>query len=84
MLEPIHAVFGDGAFYPIEPCTLPEETKVVVHVGEAGPRIMPPLEPDPEERKRLLSELTTRMKNDPLPAGAPAMPLGREWFYERG
>ena len=55
-------------------------------VGSEGePRrsgAIPPRVADPEERKRILQRVVDRMKNNPIPEGAPR--FSRDELHERG
>jgi len=79
MSQIIKAVFHNGAFVPQQPCNLPEgaEVELVVH----RPHILPPQITDPEERKRVLSEVVESMRNNPFPENAPR--FTREEIHER-
>ena len=83
MLDDVHAVFRDGAFYPTAPCFLPNESKVVLRI-QPDDSTNPPSPRNDEERKRILERVTERMRNNPIPADAPTMPFSREWLHERG
>jgi predicted DNA-binding antitoxin AbrB/MazE fold protein len=80
MQEVIHAVYRNGAFVPVVPCSLPEETEVEVHVRN-GAEIVPPLESDPSERRKIKKRLLERMSRAPLPPDAPK--LSRDELHER-
>jgi predicted DNA-binding antitoxin AbrB/MazE fold protein len=81
MQEILRAIYRDGAFVPIVPCNLPEETEVQV-VVQNGSDVMPPLEPDPVKRAEIRKRLLERMTNSPLPPDAPK--LTRDQLHERG
>jgi len=81
MQEIFRAVYRDGAFVPIVPCNLPEETEVQVVVQNAR-GVTPPLVTDPEERARIRRELIARMQRNPIPANAPR--FTRNELHERG
>jgi hypothetical protein len=81
MQESYRAVFRDGAFVPVVPCNLPEETEVSVTVDENS-TVMPPLESDPVKRAEIKKRLLERMSNSPLPPDAPK--LTRDQLHERG
>ena len=59
MKRTITATYRDGVFYPDEPCDLPEGA--MVEVTELANGIRPPLEADPAERRKILSELVKSM-----------------------
>jgi predicted DNA-binding antitoxin AbrB/MazE fold protein len=80
MQEILLAVYRNGTFVPVVPCSLPEETEVEVRVRD-GANIIPPLEPDPIKRAKIKKQLLERMSNAPLPSGAPK--LSREQLHER-
>jgi predicted DNA-binding antitoxin AbrB/MazE fold protein len=80
MQEVIHAVYRNGAFVPVVPCSLPEETEVEVRVRN-GADIIPPLEPDSEKRAKIRREVVERMHNNPIPANAPR--FTRDELHER-
>ena len=75
----VKAVFRNGAFVVQEPCDLPQEAEVNLIVQ--GPLVVPPAVTDPEERARILAAMTQRMRQNPLPAGAPH--FTREQLHER-
>jgi hypothetical protein len=80
MHDLIHAVYGNGAFVPIAPCDLAEDTPVEVYVCESG-EMIPPLETHPAKRAEIKRRLLERMSNAPLPSQAPK--LTREQLHER-
>lgn len=80
MHDTLRAIYRNGAFVPVVPCNLPEETEVEVVVREE-PRVLPPLESDPKERERIKRELIARMQSNPIPANAPR--FTREELHER-
>jgi len=80
MQESFRAVYRDGAFVPVVPCNLPEETEVQV-VVRAGSEVLPPLEADPVKRAEIKKRLLERMSNSPLPPDAPK--LTRDQLHER-
>ena len=61
------------------PCDLPEGAEVELTIHEASP--LPPKVTDPEERKRIMSELIQNMLDNPIPADAPR--FTREELHER-
>jgi len=80
MQESFRAVYRDGAFVPMVPCNLPEETEVQVLV-QNGSGIIPPLESDSAKRAEIKKRLLDRMGNSPLPPDAPK--LTRDQLHER-
>jgi predicted DNA-binding antitoxin AbrB/MazE fold protein len=80
MPESIRAIFRDGAFVPVVPCSLPEETEVEI-VVQGAPRIIPPLEADAAKRAEIKKRLLDRMSKSPLPPDAPK--LTRDQLHER-
>jgi hypothetical protein len=80
MQSTFRAIYRNGAFVPVIPCSLPEETEVEVHVCDQG-AIAPPLEPNFEKRAAIKKRLLERMSNAPLPPDAPK--LSREELHER-
>lgn len=79
MLDHIRAVYRDGAFYPVTPCPMPENSEVDLTVRVAG--VEPPLVKDPEERRRIMKELTAEMMQRTLAVVAPR--LTRDQMHER-
>jgi len=75
----IRAVFRDGKFVPVEPCSLPESQEVELTVQ--SPRIVAPSIAEPAQRAQVMEELVARMKANPLPANAPK--LTRDQLHER-
>jgi predicted DNA-binding antitoxin AbrB/MazE fold protein len=80
MQDTLRAVYRNGAFVPVVPCELPEETEVEVLLRN-GSDIMPPLESDPVKRAEIKKQLLDRMSSAPLPADAPK--LTRDQLHER-
>lgn len=81
MQEELRAVYRNGAFVPVVPCHLPEETEVEIRV-RAESRLVPPTVTDPHERARSRKEIVERMRNNPIPADAPR--FTRDELHERG
>ena len=79
MSKTIKATFRGGVFVPQEPYELAEGTEVELFIGD--PYTLPPGEPDPEKRKRIMKELIERMKQNPIPADAPR--FTRDEMHER-
>ncbi|OLE51955.1 MAG: DUF104 domain-containing protein [Acidobacteria bacterium 13_1_20CM_3_53_8] len=80
MVQRLKAIYQGGAFIPQAPCDLPENSEVELIIE--GPSILPPTVTDPEERKRILEELIQNMRDNPIPADAPAR-FTREELHER-
>ena len=79
MSQKLRAIYQGGAFIPQSPCNLPENSEVELTIEV--PRVIPPVVTDPEERKRILSEVVESMRNNPIPADAPR--FTREELHER-
>ena len=79
MAQRLKAIYQNGAFIPRSPCDLPENSEVDLVIEK--PHILPPLETDPEERKRILEELVQNMRDNPIPEDAPH--FTREELHER-
>ena len=73
------AVYRNGAFVPETRCALPENAEVDLLVQ--GPLNVPPVITNPEKRDDALRRITARMKQNPLPAGAPR--FTRDELHER-
>jgi len=73
------AVYHSGAFVPETQCDLPEDAEVDLLVH--GPLLIPPAITDPERRACVLRQITERMKQNPIPAGAPR--FNRDELHER-
>lgn len=71
VIRRIKAVYRDGAFVPEEPCDLPEETHVELSIE--GSTVLPPLVTDAEERRRIVEDVTRRMRENPIQPGAPRL-----------
>lgn len=80
MAQNLKAIYRNGAFIPQTPCDLPEGTEVRLIIE--APNLLPPMERDPEERKRIIKRMLERMKANPIPASAPH--FTREELHERG
>lgn len=81
MIEHVRAVFREGAFHPVTPCPLPENMEVNLIVQSAG-GVQPPAVADPEERRKILRQLTERWKQRSLPEEAPRR-FTRDELHER-
>ena len=79
MSQRLKAIYREGAFIPQMPCDLPEGAEVELTIHEAN--TLPPKVTDPEERKRVMSELIQNMLDNPIPADAPR--FTREELHER-
>jgi predicted DNA-binding antitoxin AbrB/MazE fold protein len=79
MSQRLKAIYREGAFVPQMPCDLPEGAEVELTIHEAS--TLPPKVTDPEERKRIMSELIQNMLDNPIPADAPR--FTREELHER-
>ena len=80
MQDSFRAVYRNGAFVPVVPCSLPEETEVQVVVQDK-PQIIPPRIADPQERSRVRREIVASMRRNPIPQDAPR--FTREELHER-
>lgn len=80
MQDTFRAIYRNGAFVPVVPCDLPENTPVEVLV-KGAPLIQSPTEPDPSKRRKIMRELIERMQRNPIPADAPR--FTREELHER-
>ena len=74
------AIYRDGAFVPEVPCDIPEDARVELTVQ--GPLSTPPAVTDPQERAKILAQVTERMRQNPIPEEAPR--FSREELHERG
>jgi predicted DNA-binding antitoxin AbrB/MazE fold protein len=79
MSQRLRAIYQGGAFIPQSPCDLPENSEVELIIE--APSVIPPAVADPEERKRIMSEIVENMRNNPIPANAPR--FTREELHER-
>jgi predicted DNA-binding antitoxin AbrB/MazE fold protein len=79
MSQRLKAIYREGAFIPQVPCDLPEGAEVELTIHEA--HTLPPKVTDPEERKRIISEIIQNMLDNPIPANAPR--FTREELHER-
>lgn len=73
------AIYRNGAFVPDTRCDLPEGAEVDLLVQ--GPLLVPPTITYPEQRARVLWQVTERMVQNPIPAGAPR--FTRDELHER-
>ena len=80
MIQRIRAVFRDGTFQPSSACDLPEDCEVDLVVTESPVNSVPVMAED--ERRRVLREVTARMRDKPIPVDAPR--FSREQLHERG
>ena len=81
MQDILRAVYRSGAFEPVVPCSLPEETEVEVLVRNKAV-IIPPQVRDPKERARIRKEVVARMRSNPIPENSPH--FTRDELHERG
>ena len=79
MKRTITATYRGGVFYPDEPCDLLEGATVEIRDLPNG--VKPPLEADPEERKRILKAVVDRMMQNPISLDAPK--FTRDELHER-
>ena len=79
MKRTITATYRGGVFHPDEPCNLPEGASV--EIRELANEVRPPLEADPAERRRIMSDLVKRMTENPLCVNAPR--FTRDELHER-
>jgi hypothetical protein len=79
MAQRLRAIYQNGAFVPQSPCDLPENSEVDLVVE--GPRVLPALVTDPDERKRIMEELVQNMRDNPIPENAPH--FTRDELHER-
>ena len=79
MKRTITATYRGGVFYPHEPCDLPEGA--TVEVRELANGVRPPSEADPEERRRIMSELVKSMSENPFHLSSPR--FTRDELHER-
>ena len=81
MQDILRAVFRNGAFVPVVPCHLPEETEVEIVVQDQR-RVIPPRVTDPDERAKIRREVVASMRSNPIPENAPR--FTRDELHERG
>jgi hypothetical protein len=79
MSQRLKAVYHEGAFVPQAPCDVPEDSEVELIIQ--GPYLLPPKVLEPDERQHILKTVVERMRQNPLPAGAPR--LTRDALHER-
>lgn len=79
MEQKLRATYRQGAFIPQAPCDLSDGSEVDLIVQ--GPAILPPRVTAPGEREQLLRRMIDRMRQNPIPTGAPR--LTRESLHER-
>ena len=79
MKRTITATYRGGVFHPDEPCNLPEGA--TVEIRELANEVRSPLEADPAERRRVMSELVKSMTENPLYLSSPR--FTRDELHER-
>ena len=79
MKRTITATYRGGVFHPNEPCDL--QDGATVEIRELPNGVRPPLEADPEERKRILKAVVDRMMQNPISPDAPK--FTRDELHER-
>jgi len=79
MNQRLKAVYQNGTFILRERFDMPEGSEVELTVQ--SPFVFLPDVVDPEERSRILAQLVQRMRQNPIPAGAPG--LTREELHGR-
>jgi predicted DNA-binding antitoxin AbrB/MazE fold protein len=77
--ETIQAIYRDGAFMPLTPCNLPENSAVELVVRESMTQA--PAIGDAVERQRKIKEIAESMLQNPWPANAPH--FSRSELHER-
>lgn len=79
MTQNLTAVYHDGAFFPENPCSLPEGTRVTLQVEV--PELTASRSADAEARREKMQTLLARMMANPIPANSPK--FSREELHER-
>jgi predicted DNA-binding antitoxin AbrB/MazE fold protein len=79
MYQTVRAVYRAGTFILQEALDVPEGSEVELTVQ--GPLMLMPEITDPMEQARLLKVITRRMRQNPIPVGAPR--LTREELHAR-
>jgi predicted DNA-binding antitoxin AbrB/MazE fold protein len=79
MLQPLKAVYRNGAFVLQTAFELPEGTKVELLIQ--SPQVVSPPITDAEIKRQFLKSLIKRMQQNPIPLNAPQ--LTREMLHER-
>lgn len=79
MRRTITATYRGGVFHPDDPCDFPEGATVEIRELENGVRL--PVEADPAERRRVMSELVESMIKNPLHLSSPR--FTRDELHER-
>ena len=73
------AVYRKGNLVLREPCDIPEDSEVELLIHDI--LVLHPEVTDPKKKSELLERVTDRMRQNPIPAGAPR--LTREALHER-
>jgi predicted DNA-binding antitoxin AbrB/MazE fold protein len=81
MSQIVEAIYEDGILKTLEPLNLEERTKVRIQITGGNSLIISPKVTEPDEKLRILKEVTQRMLQNPLPPDAPH--LTREELHER-
>jgi hypothetical protein len=75
----IRVVYHGGSFVPEGECDVEEGAEALVIVGPSDADLTPAI--DPDERRRVLSQLVADLRNNPLPPDSPR--LTRDQMHER-
>lgn len=79
MIRKFRAVFRNGAFQPVTPCDVPENSEVDLMIQESS--VQAPEIGDAAQRLAVLVRITERMQGNPLPETAPR--FSRDELHER-
>lgn len=79
MSQVLKAIYQNGAFVPLEPLNLPEDSEVEITVRSSA--LVAPKINDVAQKTAVLQRIVQRMQANPLPAGAPH--FTREELHER-
>jgi predicted DNA-binding antitoxin AbrB/MazE fold protein len=79
MSQRVRAIYQNGAFIPLEPFDLPEDSEVELTIR--SPYVIAPKLTESSERAAVLHEIVRNMQANPLPVDALSMT--REELHER-
>lgn len=79
MISRLKAQYLGNVFVPKQKCDLPDGTEVELTIAA---EIAPSSPITDQQRERVLARLVERMRNNPIPAGAPAR-FTRDELHDR-
>ena len=79
MTQTVKVIYQHGAFVPLEPLHLPENTEIEITIRD--PLIIPSTISDPSKKLDVMRDLIRSMQKNPIPSNAPK--FTRDELHER-